>query len=107
MGAGSHPPGSRPDTLTARSPFFLMVAQFSALEAPHSSRNRSIIAARRILSNSAMGAVQRAAMSTPVARAICRSEEHTSELQSLMRNSYAVFGLKKKKQKQKIARHYK
>src|SRR3546814_2953153 len=27
-----------------------------------------------------------------------RSEEHTSELQSLMRLSYAVFGLKKKKQ---------
>src|SRR3546814_9659901 len=30
-----------------------------------------------------------------------RSEEHTSELQSLMRNSYAVFCLKKKKQKTK------
>src|SRR3546814_1879256 len=29
-----------------------------------------------------------------------RSEEHTSELQSLMRNSYAVFCLKKKKQEQ-------
>src|SRR3546814_4614293 len=29
-----------------------------------------------------------------------RSEEHTSELQSLMRNSYAVFCLKKKKHKQ-------
>src|SRR3546814_2555827 len=28
----------------------------------------------------------------------CRSEEHTSELQSLMRISYAVFCLKKKKQ---------
>src|SRR3546814_1554220 len=28
-----------------------------------------------------------------------RSEEHTSELQSLMRNSYAVFCLKKKKYK--------
>src|SRR3546814_8314984 len=28
---------------------------------------------------------------------IGRSEEHTSELQSLMRNSYAVFCLKKKK----------
>src|SRR3546814_5724378 len=27
-----------------------------------------------------------------------RSEEHTSELQSLMRNSYAVFCLEKKKQ---------
>src|SRR3546814_1867754 len=30
----------------------------------------------------------------------CRSEEHTSELQSLMRISYAVFCLKKKKQPQ-------
>src|SRR3546814_9630885 len=28
-----------------------------------------------------------------------RSEEHTSELQSLMRSSYAVFCLKKKKQR--------
>src|SRR3546814_5782096 len=28
-----------------------------------------------------------------------RSEEHTSELQSLMRNSYAVFCLKKKKKR--------
>src|SRR3546814_9873783 len=27
----------------------------------------------------------------------CRSDEHTSELQSLMRTSYAVFCLKKKK----------
>src|SRR3546814_9501024 len=30
-----------------------------------------------------------------------RSEEHTSELQSLMRISYAVFCLKKKKQRQR------
>src|SRR3546814_2427471 len=33
-----------------------------------------------------------------------RSEEHTSELQSLMRNSYAVFCLKKKKKKNKATR---
>src|SRR3546814_7830930 len=33
----------------------------------------------------------------PVAIALLRSEEHTSELQSLMRISYAVFCLKKKK----------
>src|SRR3546814_6011485 len=32
----------------------------------------------------------------------CRSEEHTSELQSLMRISYAVFCLKKKHQKHTI-----
>src|SRR3546814_4392563 len=31
------------------------------------------------------------------ARSLLRSEEHTSELQSLMRISYAVFCLKKKK----------
>src|SRR3546814_3023251 len=35
---------------------------------------------------------------------VCRSEEHTSELQSLMRISYAVFCLKKKKS-QNIYRH--
>src|SRR3546814_6294349 len=33
------------------------------------------------------------------AQRVLRSEEHTSELQSLMRISYAVFCLKKKKQK--------
>src|SRR3546814_5287884 len=33
------------------------------------------------------------------ARQVRRSEEHTSELQSLMRISYAVFCLKKKKKK--------
>src|SRR3546814_4782646 len=33
---------------------------------------------------------------------VIRSEEHTSELQSLMRTSYAVFCLKKKKTKSKL-----
>src|SRR3546814_9500966 len=35
-------------------------------------------------------------LAEPTAIAQRRSEEHTSELQSLMRNSYAVFCLKKK-----------
>src|SRR3546814_4794825 len=35
-----------------------------------------------------------------VAGAAPRSEEHTSELQSLMRSSYAVFCLKKKKEEE-------
>src|SRR3546814_6326694 len=38
-----------------------------------------------------------AALSNAVPRKVRRSEEHTSELQSLMRISYAVFCLKKKK----------
>src|SRR3546814_1939463 len=37
-----------------------------------------------------------ASSSDPLAQALSRSEEHTSELQSLMRISYAVFCLKKK-----------
>src|SRR3546814_4104593 len=36
------------------------------------------------------------AMMAPAAAVAARSEEHTSELQSLMRISYAVFCLKKK-----------
>src|SRR3546814_7221161 len=36
-------------------------------------------------------------MTMAVRTSACRSEEHTSELQSLMRNSYAVFCLKTKK----------
>src|SRR3546814_2571199 len=45
----------------------------------------------------------------PLARAHdigVRSEEHTSELQSLMRISYAVCGLKKKKKKKKNNQNY-
>src|SRR3546814_2764311 len=38
-------------------------------------------------------------------RGLPRSEEHTPELQSLIRNSYAVFCLKKKTQHQKETRH--
>src|SRR3546814_7472325 len=38
---------------------------------------------------------------------IARSEEHTSELQSLMRISYAVFCLKKKKPIQNYIYHHK
>src|SRR3546814_1024897 len=41
----------------------------------------------------------RRAISPRLAIRIFRSEEHTSELQSLMRNSYALFCLKKKNNK--------
>src|SRR3546814_3039496 len=43
----------------------------------------------------------------PAGRGSRRSEEHTSELQSLMRISYAVFCLKKKKHKEKARILYK
>src|SRR3546814_4210069 len=41
--------------------------------------------------------VTRAMERVTIANQVRRSEEHTSELQSLMRTSYAVFFLKKKK----------
>src|SRR3546814_4130497 len=43
-------------------------------------------------------ATAREAAREAAADGLARSEEHTSELQSLMRNSYAVFCLNKKRQ---------
>src|SRR3546814_2087573 len=43
-----------------------------------------------------LGNICRSPLAEGAARAAFRSEEHTSELQSLMRTSYAVFCLKKK-----------
>src|SRR3546814_3404679 len=49
-----------------------------------------------------------ATLADPAATACERSEEHTSELQSLMRISYAVFCLKKKKKEtDKLKKHRK
>src|SRR3546814_1000359 len=65
---------------------------------------RSAFAARTAATPS--GARINAAISTPStaggAPAEARSEEHTSELQSLMRISYAVFCLKKKTKNHKL-----
>src|SRR3546814_7791765 len=47
------------------------------------------------------GEIARLASERHMATSYHRSEEHTSELQSLMRISYAVFCLKKKKKKHK------
>src|SRR3546814_10018535 len=44
------------------------------------------------------GALEKAGVAGDQVDYVIRSEEHTSELQSLMRISYAVFCLKKKKQ---------
>src|SRR3546814_4683938 len=52
-------------------------------------------------SNGKPGALGLAFEDKRLTRTRSRSEEHTSELQSLMRNSYAVFCLKKKKENKK------
>src|SRR3546814_6207382 len=57
-----------------------------------------LLSALNAASNAVLVAPPGAGKTTAVAPALldqARSEEHTSELQSLMRNSYAVFCLKK------------
>src|SRR3546814_10308731 len=49
--------------------------------------------------------LRREHLTHPLRLAVDRSEEHTSELQSLMRISYAVFCLKKKKTNQAKEKH--
>src|SRR3546814_3156047 len=60
------------------------------------SARRKDIDVRRVAQNALDGVAGGLRHQGAVAR-YARSEEHTSELQSLMRNSYAVFCLKKKK----------
>src|SRR3546814_2214550 len=57
---------------------------------PHSDRFRGQEAVRSVSSRPVRIGIEQLSRKK-------RSEEHTSELQSLMRNSYAVFCLKKKK----------
>src|SRR3546814_4721160 len=105
IGACSSPGGVR----STMSPKTNMSSVISAK--PESS---SPVSARMTGSVRSAGAVawpsfNRAALFALRACAKGRSEEHTSELQSLMRISYAVFCLKKKKQylKQPTQTYYK
>src|SRR3546814_7735901 len=73
-----------------------------AFSAPGSSGQRGRAATS---SPSVNPAANRSAPAQPIMAALSvRSEEHTSELQSLMRISYAVFCLKKKKQQNKCSK---
>src|SRR3546814_1230162 len=58
----------------------------------------ALIIAERVLADAATGTRLATTRSTIFARGDGRSEEHTSELKSPMRISYAVFSLKKNKQ---------
>src|SRR3546814_4460228 len=91
-----------------------MIRSVSPFENPRFRRNdwrssssRATICARAALIPAMKGAGEDDANCASAGAASCakrlaanfeRSEEHTSELQSLMRISYAVFCLKKKKQ---------
>src|SRR3546814_5727419 len=72
------------------------VRDFSSRPVPMALVERILLAARRAPSSTNMQPWK-----------VDRSEEHTSELQSLMRISYAVFCLKKKNDTRSPIYHYK
>src|SRR3546814_4924363 len=95
----------RPPRTTRTDTLFPYTTLFRSCQAAHSVL-RSRVAVRRHAgrrrsarrgAESVRGGSSRARTTAPARR----SEEHTSELQSLMRISYAVFCLKKKKHIQK------
>src|SRR3546814_7349029 len=79
------PRSTRTDTLFPYTALFRSAGASAAVSASYSSTASGATSASTILSRSTSAAPR------------FRSEEHTSELQSLMRISYAVFCLKKKK----------
>src|SRR3546814_2183958 len=83
--------------------FFLMIRR-----PPRSTRTDTLFPYTTLFRSSTRSGVLRfvdalveGALLARAGRLVARSEEHTSELQSLMRISYAVFCLKKKKYKNK------
>src|SRR3546814_8935806 len=72
-----------------------IIASISATKPP--ALRRPAIASRPATNSSIASPIE--PISCTIAEEMLRSEEHTSELQSLMRISYAVFCLKKKKKK--------
>src|SRR3546814_3452891 len=98
------------------APFSLALA--AATSSPPTSATSAVNTSRsRSPSKNGSSALHHFAISTPICSPTAstaalpanRSEEHTSELQSLMRISYAVFCLKKKKktQTQRPSNNYK
>src|SRR3546814_8301632 len=85
-----------PYTTLFRSHAFLRARLHAVFDARQPGRG-SAFARFAALAQPCLGARHSGQAGRRARRGDPRSEEHTSELQSLMRNSYAVFCLKKKK----------
>src|SRR3546814_5812022 len=103
------PRSTRTDTLFPYTTLFRSI--YTAVSGMNASMTRERVIASNMANAQTIGFRKEIIQATPMtlegpqleARAMTsRSEEHTSELQSLMRISYAVFCLKKKKTNQTI-----
>src|SRR3546814_2679532 len=90
------PRSTRTDTLFPYTTLFRSTRSHAGARRPGKGRRRRNPAHRRDGDDDRQPAFPR----RHLRRRALRSEEHTSEVQSLMRISYAVFCLKKKKNKQ-------
>src|SRR3546814_2476002 len=93
------PISTRTDTLSPYTSLFRSEHRLAVLECDLASLAAVAHLHRRLSVEDDARAVGKSlgTLFTKVCGVSHRSEEHTSELQSLMRNSYAVFCLKKKK----------
>src|SRR3546814_10179517 len=100
------PRSTRPDTLFPSPPLFRSLVR----SAHRQERNRQsavgLPVARHARGNAQLRSQAAGHQEHHRQPAQVRSEEHTSELQSLMRNSYAVFCLKKKHSPNNIVSNY-
>src|SRR3546814_1488751 len=92
-------PAARPDCCVARCSESSCTRMYTAVPAPHMEVQVSREAGCR--KRPLRAPCTRSLRDHACCAGCARSEEHTSELQSLMRISYAVFCLQKKKQKTK------
>src|SRR3546814_14574991 len=93
----------RPPRSTRTDTLFPYTTLFRSAPQCHSAGGNGVSDLPHISDGSAAGARRKRRHPARAPRAArYRSEEHTSELQSLMRISYAVFCLKKKTKKTKI-----
>src|SRR3546814_3378567 len=88
------PRSTRTDTLFPYTTLFRSTHHFGDLNVDHRVAFQAVMTACRPLPVSSVKKI--------LGFEVLRSEEHTSELQSLMRISYAVFCLKKKKITNKV-----
>src|SRR3546814_14016171 len=91
----------RPPRSTRTDTLFPYTTLFRSQPRPGAEQERSRRAAFRLRRRSGPERDRTLRRAAPQEAERDRSEEHTSELQSLMRISYAVFCLKKKKKKHK------
>src|SRR3546814_936991 len=93
------PRSTRTDTLCPYPPLFRSDLRRSPESPPPGPQNEQVAERASSYRQGGQGVASLGQPSSPVRGPTVRSEEHTSELQSLMRISYAVFCLKTKTQK--------